>query len=685
MFTNWLTGSSSSSSGSGSGNSNSNASNNRLAAAAAATTSSAAAAAVMSTGNGIMANSVMSTPPDVILEVGPAPSSVRFVAHALVLGMHSGYLRSAIRMDEAAAAAAVAAAGTTATVGAAAAASGELLLYLGNVTAEQFAPLLTYMYTGYLDLNVDNIFAVLLATHVLHMPRALEICRSYLARSQTEGYLSGNASHPPPPPPPQLTAPKIIRPIASKATLPNFGFLPAPPPPAPPAPPQSAPAIGYVDATAELSIVENNDEEEDIEVFIDSNTPTDNELDTEDCNVSVVSSLASSSAASSLNIERLDAKRRTPTPPPPQPSTLPAPIAATAVKVAAKLRRSNSNNSTRKSHSKRGSNSSGLQIAKAPVPAVQLETAAPAATAAKFIIDVASCDGPVRFRRILNTAYGHKPDSSSSGSSSNSNNNCVELQRTQQSVSYSFHQQMARAISSQQRQQQLEENENSGDAATAASAPATTVVATPATPATVAAAAPSQRKQSQAELFVCVYCKHTFKSQYCYQKHAKRHLNPLSLDKKLAETQPLAAAVLRDNATAELQLLTTAATPTASATTTTATAAVAAAAAATGSETATLTAAALLRREVRPLDMNVQYYPCKTCGSKFPSYYFVHKHRKLCHADELETTNNNNNSSSSSSNINNNNNNSNSSSSNISKRETTAATTATAATAETAP
>ncbi|XP_041972450.1 protein TRACHEARY ELEMENT DIFFERENTIATION-RELATED 7A [Aricia agestis] len=28
------------------------------------------------------------------------------------------------------------------------------------------------------------------------------------------------------------------------------------------------------------------------------------------------------------------------------------------------------------------------------------------------------------------------------------------------------------------------------------------------------------------------------------------------------------------------------------------------------------------------------YYPCKTCGSKFPSYYFVHKHRKRCHADE---------------------------------------------------
>ncbi|VVC99626.1 unnamed protein product [Leptidea sinapis] len=28
------------------------------------------------------------------------------------------------------------------------------------------------------------------------------------------------------------------------------------------------------------------------------------------------------------------------------------------------------------------------------------------------------------------------------------------------------------------------------------------------------------------------------------------------------------------------------------------------------------------------------YYPCKTCGCKFPSYYFVHKHRKRCHEDE---------------------------------------------------
>lgn len=34
----------------------------------------------------------------------------------------------------------------------------------------------------------------------------------------------------------------------------------------------------------------------------------------------------------------------------------------------------------------------------------------------------------------------------------------------------------------------------------------------------------------------------------------------------------------------------------------------------------------------------LHYYPCKTCGSKFPSYYFVHKHRKRCHAEETATS-----------------------------------------------
>ncbi|OWR55087.1 hypothetical protein KGM_207102 [Danaus plexippus plexippus] len=40
------------------------------------------------------------------------------------------------------------------------------------------------------------------------------------------------------------------------------------------------------------------------------------------------------------------------------------------------------------------------------------------------------------------------------------------------------------------------------------------------------------------------------------------------------------------------------------------------------------------RRAPRP---PLHYYPCKSCGCKFPSYYFVHKHRKRCHADEPNT------------------------------------------------
>ena len=35
-------------------------------------------------------------------------------------------------------------------------------------------------------------------------------------------------------------------------------------------------------------------------------------------------------------------------------------------------------------------------------------------------------------------------------------------------------------------------------------------------------------------------------------------------------------------------------------------------------------------------DLNVQYFPCKICGAKFPSYYFVHKHKKLWHPAQLE-------------------------------------------------
>uniref|UniRef100_A0A182SAW5 C2H2-type domain-containing protein n=1 Tax=Anopheles maculatus TaxID=74869 RepID=A0A182SAW5_9DIPT len=125
--------------------------------------------------------------------------------------------------------------------------------------------------------------------------------------------------------------------------------------------------------------------------------------------------------------------------------------------------------------------------------------------------------------------------------------------------------------------------------------------------------------------YTCVYCKHTFKSHYCYQKHAKRHLIPLCLDNKSAAATYSASTVKNVSHSAGHSRMvhdarrrlhqSSAATSSGS-----------------GSNA--------IKREVKPLDMNVQYYPCKTCGSKFPSYYFVHKHRKLCHTEDDDDTTN---------------------------------------------
>lgn len=414
--------------------------------------------------------------------------------------------------------------------------------------------------------------------------------RSFLARAQTEGYLGTSLSLAPPLPQPAGAA-KIIRPIASKATIPNYGFLSN-------SHALSDNAHSYVAScmqqeensknnmekvietkeSVDTSNIQHNEDEEDEEVFIDSSSDySDLECNTERSIVKRINNSClqanernkdKSFFASSENEDADDV------------------VVITTLHKKERLHKNNkqTNKSKRSSKSKR--NFSGLQVAKAPIPASQLDLAeaATAVSTSKFIVDVASCDGPVRFRRILNTAYGHKPEA----------NSCANLQqpaeRTQQSLSLSFHQQMTKAIN-QQRQlnhQHGDESENSESSGGGAGTSSKSMNG-------------SKSHGSNNEIFVCVYCKHTFKSQYCYQKHAKRHLNPLNLNS--ADKQPLCRpATSFTNA------------PTA--------------------VTINKCANDLLKREVRPLDMNVQYYPCKTCGSKFPSYYFVHKHRKMCHAEE---------------------------------------------------
>ena len=119
-----------------------------------------------------------------------------------------------------------------------------------------------------------------------------------------------------------------------------------------------------------------------------------------------------------------------------------------------------------------------------------------------MIIDIASCDGPVRFRRVLNEAFelNKKPTLPSANSTDEAANEFKI--KYQHSNAVSFHQQMVRNINEQYKQQNSSFSSQISEE--------------------------SENSQHSTELYTCVYCKHTFKSKYCYQKHAKRHLNPLN-------------------------------------------------------------------------------------------------------------------------------------------------------------
>lgn len=382
-----------------------------------------------------------SSSPDVILEVGPQPFT-RYPAHSGILSSQSGYFRSAIiRMSE----------------------SGKLnenVIFLPNINVEHFTPLLTYMYTGYLDLNFENIFGVLLATHLLHMPRALEICRDFLAHTQRQSgefYRSLPLS---------LNTSKVIRPIASKAS--NFGLNFISPPKASSS--LLLPSIGtkFKSLTGDHERAVQNDEKK--------------------------------------SEKEKEAKKY-------------LKVASPACSVTKSVSEGND----------------------------------------KVIIDIASCDGPVRFKRVVNDAFEKKRQLTVA----------PEPQQVPPEIKFnaavSFHEQMVRNINEQYKKslstQSNDESENS---------------------------------EHSIDLYTCVYCNHTFKSKYCYQKHAKRHINPLN---------PLG----RCRIDVECE--------------------------SSDGEYKKQQSQNIKRDSIKPLDMNVQYYPCKYCGCKFPSYYFVHKHRKLCHPE----------------------------------------------------
>ncbi|XP_050299374.1 telomere zinc finger-associated protein isoform X2 [Anthonomus grandis grandis] len=359
--------------------------------------------------------------PDVTLQVGP--SMTHFSAHRSILSMHSGFFKAALANH-----------------------AGLSPILVPNVNVDEFSSLLTFMYTGYLDLNITNIYSILLATHMLHMPRALELCRSFLLHQQpvTETH----------------DTPKInvIKPIASRKMAPSmqevFGPL----------------TYGTITKSEETSF---KTVKEETTASASVSTPTTSK--------SIMKSCTSTGESSKNSQEKK-----------------PAP---------------------HKNNKKKQDMSSSKD---------------------KVIVDVACCDGPVRFHRVINKNYGIQDTENFDTSSANFR--VSEFNRSS----------AMNKVMNENIMEKLNGNED----------------------------------LAFNEVFTCVYCNHTFKSQYCYQKHARRHLYPVSVDK---------------------------------------------------------VAQAEAKREVKLLDMNVQYYPCKTCGSKFPSYYFVHKHRKMCHAEEVADKDNKNN------------------------------------------
>ncbi|KAJ8980387.1 hypothetical protein NQ317_009381 [Molorchus minor] len=345
--------------------------------------------------------------PDVGLQVGP--SLIQFSAHRAVLSAHSGFFKAALVNHTGNQSHAILQNVTVRF-------PGTTPISVPNVNVDEFSSLLTFMYTGFLDLNMGNIYSILLATHILHMPRALEICRSFLLHTQT-----------------QEARTNIIKPIPSKKTaLPTQEIF--------------TPTFGCLKKSADTPF-----------------RAVANERDHQKATTSATA------AIEDKPVEKTDKPKQ--------------------------RKRPSANE--------------------------------------KVIIDIACCDGPVRFHRVVNKNYGLQTAPEN-------------YQRDEANRNAALNKAMNENI----RDKLGDENDGS-------------------------------------QVFTCLYCNHTFKSQYCYQKHARRHLNPMSLEAKAAQKEA--------------------------------------------------------KREVKLLDMNVQYYPCKTCGSKFPSYYFVHKHRKMCHAEEMADDNNKNN------------------------------------------
>ncbi|KAL0267218.1 UNVERIFIED_CONTAM: hypothetical protein PYX00_009556 [Menopon gallinae] len=227
----------------------------------------------------------------------------------------------------------------------------------------------------------------------------------------------------------------------------------------------------------------------------------------------------------------------------------------------------------------------------------------------KVVLDVACCDGPVRFHRVLNECYGmsldeiiDEPENEKAAQNRNkiTDKEYLDNYPKTQFLNLKSNKKFSNFMHQQMLNSNLYKKSKSTKGVIQLRKIIEKEILTQEKPSQDENETEGETEDDQAgRIYTCVYCKHTFKSHYCYQKHAKRHINPVedngSSSKDLVIVRKVVSTTKIDGKDG---------------------------------------GCGNVRREVRLLDMNVQYYPCKTCGSKFPSYYFVHKHRKMCHSGE---------------------------------------------------
>ncbi|XP_032689495.1 protein suppressor 2 of zeste [Odontomachus brunneus] len=651
------------------------------------------------------------SPPDTVVRVGNEGEH-QFVAHKGVLAAHSGYLKALLTSTAATttmstpsssgdgsdgggggggssasascspfdpACATVAAV----TIGQSQRSQPVTSVSVSSVGGEAFAPLLNYMYTGRLEVTLDNVYSVLLATHLLHMPGALEQCRAALLRLRAPPAL------PTPMPTSTSTAAtsppgtgSILRPIPSRLLVgPPLCWPPTTPLYAPTAPapasvamphlPQMPPSVlmqPTVPPSINVVAPGTRDKQEQCAHYSVNEVSTGKSPQSSPTHTvhhrkrqrpssrsrtpEIVSTVAlpfvAAAAAAftafavtsgATNSTRASSPSRSISPAPSTVSRTHSPtatvssqhhnhksmITATSEREietqqhiapagrscndpqhrsisgddgAIRSRGNNSNNGdTTSEHSDRARSSrrrarSGTSGAKETTTGPS--SASSSSTVFSVVYDIACCDGPVRFHRVLNENYSSSTSygvlgggGGGGGGSGGSGGGSAQTRGPQQ-----------RNCQADREDLSSENDENGGPTAMATVPPAATtrggIVRSPSNDSSNDGS--NGAANNAGNCYTCGYCKHTFKSQYCYRKHAKRHLLPTRINEGAATGDAANDSAPRQEA----------------------------ARATTG------------RREVRLLDLNVQYYPCKICGCKFPSYYFVHKHRKLCHANDEE-------------------------------------------------